>query len=124
MAAARKPNQQFMFGEVPSPNTAIIQAMSFDEWDRKSEFKIAEFLALGFYYVTTGVRCSQCGHIQTEWSSDKNLLVQHCNFNPRCPLVQDFYHNPIINYYFNDSPIMHDIHVALIHDTIRSFPSQ
>src|SRR6266478_6136723 len=109
-----------LFGEMPSINSTVMQAATFDHWERRHEFRIAEFLALGFYWVTTGARCSRCGLIQADWTPDKNLLVQHAYFNPRCLLVLDFYYNPLINYYFTDNEIVHEIHLALVQEALRN----
>jgi hypothetical protein len=109
-----------LFGEIPSSNTTIMQAASFDHWERRQEFKISEFLAMGLYFVGTGIRCSSCGRIQTEWNPTKNVLVQHANFNTQCPLVQNFYNDPIINYYFSQDQIMLDVHTAIVDDNIRN----
>jgi hypothetical protein len=118
MASSR--NIQFIFGERASHTTAVMQAMSLDNWDRRTEFKVAEFLALGFYFVSNGLRCSTCGRIQSEWIPKENLLVQHCKFNPHCPLVQEFYSNPLINYYFCNTQIMQDLHVVYLDDAMRT----
>jgi hypothetical protein len=108
----------FIFGEAASHNTAVMQLASFDNWDRRQDFKLSEFLALGFYHVGTGIRCSGCGRIQTEWLPNQNVLIQHARFNIRCPLIQDFYHNPIINYYFCSDQILQEIHTIIVNDNI------
>jgi hypothetical protein len=116
-------SQPIMFGEVSSTNTTVIQASSFDHWDRRQEFKLSEFLALGFYFVGSGIRCSSCGRIQTEWNPTKNLLVQHGAFNTQCPMVQEFYHNPLINYYYCNDQILQDLHAIIVEDNIRNVTS-
>jgi hypothetical protein len=122
MATPRPPaSETFHFRETSSIVSLIDKAMTFDNWERKHEFKIAEFLTLDFYYVITGIRCSRCLLIQSEWNPSRPLIVQHCEFNSNCPLVLEFFDNPLVNYYFQDSDLMQAIHTTLVKARINSF---
>src|SRR6266478_8669025 len=124
MATPRRPHTdlaEFLFGTSSYSNTSLIdQARTFDNWPRRQEFKLSEFLALGFYHVNTGVRCSRCALIQADWSPQRPLLLQHCEFNVDCPLVLDFVNNPLVHYYYRNSQLMQDLQVALLNDTINT----